>query len=158
METLTVLILMLLVAGVIGSIIPLMPGALLSLSAVVIYFFRADDPSILFTVFGVLTASFALIADWFAGSVAAKYGGASNKTSLMAGIAGIFGFFLLGGPLGLAVAVATVVFVREYLIHGKEEKGLKAAVYATIGVLGSAVIQTMLTASILLGFLLTMVI
>lgn len=158
METLTVLILMLLVAGVIGSVVPLMPGALLSLSAVVIYFFRADDPSVLFTVFGVLTASFALIVDWFAGSIAAKYGGASNKTSLMAGIAGIFGFFLLGGPFGLAVAVATVVFVREFLIHGEEDKGLKAAVYATIGVLGSAVIQTMLTASILLGFLLTMVI
>ena len=156
MEPIGILILVLLVAGVIGSIVPMMPGALFSLAAVVIYFFRADDPSLLFTVFGTITSAFALFVDWFAGAVAAKYGGASKKTSIAAAVAGLFGFFFMGGPLGLALAVSVTVFVREYLIHGRSGDGAKAAVYATIGVLGSAFVQAMLTGSVLLAYLITL--
>lgn len=155
MESTTLIILALLLAGIIGSIVPMMPGAAFSLIGVGFYFFMTEDPNILFTVFAALTGIFALATDWFAGSIAAKYGGASNKTSLMAGIAGVFGFIFLGGPIGLALAVAATVFIREYMIHGDSSKGTKAAVYATIGVLGSAVIQAALTASILIAFVLT---
>lgn len=155
MEIITLLVIALLLAGIIGSIVPMMPGALFSLIAVGVYFFMTEDPSMIFTIFAALTGVFALATDWFAGSIAAKYGGASNKTSLMAGIAGVFGFIFLGGPIGLALAVAATVFVREYMIHGDSSKGTKAAFYATIGVLGSAVVQTALTASILVAFVLT---
>lgn len=158
METLTLLIVGLFIAGIIGSIVPMMPGALFSLIGVGVYFFLTEDPSLLFTVFAGLTGIFALATDWFAGSIAAKYGGASNRTSIMAGIAGVFGFIFLGGPIGLALTVAATVFIREYLIHGDSGKGSKAAIYATIGVLGSAVVQTFLTASILLAYVLTFVI
>lgn len=153
MEAITGLILFLLVAGVVGSIVPMMPGALFSLAAVLIYFFRAEDPSLLFTAFGTLTAAFALFVDWFAGAVAANYGGASKKTSIAAAVTGFLGFIFLGGPVGLAFAVSLTVFFREYMIHGDQEDGAKAALYATIGVLGSAIIQAMLTGSILLAYL-----
>lgn len=158
MELINLFVLALLLAGIIGSIIPMAPGALFSLIGVGVYFFATEDPSIFFTVFAALTGAFALATDWFAGSIAAKYGGASNKTSLMAGVAGVFGFIFLGGPIGLALAVASTVFIREYLIHGESDKGAKAAVYATIGVLGSAVIQAVLTGSILVAFILTFLI
>ena len=158
METVTLVILGLFIGGIIGSIVPMAPGALFSLIGVGVYFFMSEDPSILFTIFAALTGIFALATDWFAGSIAAKYGGASNKTSLMAGIAGVFGFIFLGGPVGLALAVAATVFIREYMIHGDSSKGSKAAVYATIGVLGSALIQTILTASILVAYILTFLI
>jgi len=155
METSVILVLLLFFIGIVGSIVPMMPGALFSLLGVGIYFFMTEDPSILFTVFAAFTGIFALGTDWFAGSVAAKYGGASNKTSLMAGIAGVFGFIFLGGPVGLAIAVGATVYIREFMIHGNSDKGMKAAVYATIGVLGSAIVQTILTASILIAFVLT---
>ena len=158
MELIILLVLALLAAGIVGSIVPMMPGALFSIAGVLIYFFGTSDPSIIFTVFGLSTGLFTLAVDWFAGSIAAKYGGASTKTSVAAGVAGLLGFIFLGGPIGLAVAVSATVFIREYLIHGDEEKGLKAAVYATIGVLGSAIIQALLTGSILIAFLLAMVI
>jgi uncharacterized protein YqgC (DUF456 family) len=158
MESVTLIVLVLFLGGIVGSIVPMMPGALFSLIGVGVYFFMTEDPSLLFTVFAALTGTFALATDWFAGSIAAKYGGASNKTSLMAGVAGIFGFIFLGGPIGLALAVAATVFIREYMIHGDSRKGAKAAVYATIGVLGSAIVQTLLTASILIAFILTFLI
>jgi len=158
METTTIIVLILLFAGVIGSIVPIAPGALISLIGITIYGVLTDDPNLVFILLGSLTAVIALVFDWLAGSIAAKYGGASNKTSIAAGIAGFLGFFLLGGPLGLVIAVGTVVFLREYLIHNNERDSLKAAAYATVGILGSAIVQTVLTASILLGFLLTLVI
>ncbi|QGA80763.1 DUF456 domain-containing protein [Candidatus Nanohalobium constans] len=159
MEITTLIVIILLFAGVIGSIVPMAPGALFSLAGVIIYFFSTEDPSILFTVFGILTAGFTLLVDWFAGSIAAKYGGASSKTSLAAGIGGLIGFIVTAGnPLGLAAGVALTVLIREYLIHGGERDSLKAAVYATIGVLGSSIVQAVLTASILIAFLISMVI
>lgn len=158
METIILVVLLLLIAGVIGSIVPMMPGALFSIAGILIYFFGAENPSTLLTIFGLFTGVFTLAVDWFAGSVAAKYGGASTRTSLAAGFTGLLGFIFLGGPIGLALAVSATVFIREYLIHGDEKEGMKAAFYATLGVLGSALIQAMLTGSILIAFLLAMVI
>jgi uncharacterized protein YqgC (DUF456 family) len=159
MELTTIAVLILLLAGVVGSIIPMAPGALFSLTGVLVYFFGSENPSILFTVFGVLTAGLTLVVDWFAGSIAANYGGASAKTSLAAGIGGLIGFILTAGnPLGLAAGVALTVLIREYMIHGDEKNSLKAAFYATVGVLGSSAVQAVLTASILFAFLISMVI
>lgn len=158
MNPINLVVLALFLAGIAGSIIPMAPGALFSLLGVGVYFSMTEDPSMLFTGFAAVTGIFALATDWFAGSAAAKYGGASSKTSIMAGIAGVFGFIFLGGPIGLAIAVGVTVFIREYLIHGDSDVGVKAAVYATIGVLGSAVIQAILTLFILVGFILTLLI
>jgi uncharacterized protein YqgC (DUF456 family) len=155
MELLTITILVLLIAGVVGSFIPMAPGAIFTLTGVLAYFILADDPSLIFTVFGGLTALLALLFDWFAGTIAASYGGASNRTSLAAGVSGFIGF-LLGGPLGLVVAVSATVFIREFLIHGDGRNSFHAAFYATLGVLGSSIIQGLLTASILLAFLISM--
>jgi uncharacterized protein YqgC (DUF456 family) len=159
LESITLIILGLIIGGVIGSLVPMMPGALLSLAGIAVYFFYTDDPSILFTVFGIFTGVFTLLVDWFSGAVASKYGGASTKTSIAAGIAGLIGLVVsFGNPLGLALAVAATVFIREYLIHGDEEDSFRAALYTTIGVLGSGIIQAILTGSILVAYLLTFVI
>ncbi|WP_414836872.1 DUF456 domain-containing protein [Candidatus Nanohalococcus occultus] len=158
MEPVTIAVIVLLIAGVVGSIVPMAPGALFSIIGVLLYMYESKEVSLLFSVFSLLTGLFALLTDWFAGSIAAKAGGASNTTSLMAGIAGVFGFIFLGGPIGLAIAVAATVFLREYLIHGDSNRSLKASAYSTLGVLGSALIQAMLTASILVAFLLTILI
>lgn len=157
-ETLTIIVSVLLIAGIIGSLIPMAPGALFSLAGIGVYFFYSDDPSLLFVVLGVITGLFTLLVDWFSGAVASKYGGASTRTSMAAGVMGLLGFIFLGGPIGLALAVAATVFIREYLIHGEEEDSFKAALYTTIGVLGSGVIQVMLTGSIFVAYLVVLVI
>jgi len=156
-ETASLIILLFLILGVIGSIAPAIPGALFSLLATAIYITTNPDPSMIYILFSVTVAGFALTADWFAGSVAAKYGGASTKTSFMAGIAGIIGFLFFGGPIGMTALVVGTVYFREYMIHGDKQVSGKSALYSGIGVLGSTFIQTFLTFTVLLVYLTTLV-
>ncbi len=156
MEPANLIILLLLIGGVLGSIAPAVPGAVLSLLATAVYITTSPDPSLIYILFSLTIAGFALAADWFAGVVAAKYGGASTKTSFMAGIAGIIGFFFLGGPVGMTALVIGTVYIREYLIHGDKQMSGKSALYSGIGVLGSTVIQTFLTLTVLAVYILTL--
>lgn len=157
MDPTTLIILGLLIGGVIGSIVPTVPGALLSLLATAVYIATSPNPSLIYIFFSIAVAGFALMADWLGGTVAAKYGGASNKTSLMAGFAGVIGFIFFGGPLGMTVLIAATVYIREYLIHGDKNISGKGALYATLGILGSTIIQIFLTFLVLLIFILTLI-
>jgi len=158
-ELFTLLAVLIMVLGVVGSVTPMMPGALFSVAGILVYWHGTGytQPSIWFLLFFVLTGLFAVAMDYLAGVVAGKAGGASTKTSIMAGIAGFLLFFVLG-PLGILVGVAGTVFVREYLRTGEERKSFKAGFYSGVGVLGSAVIQVVVTVTLLLSFLVALVI
>lgn len=145
---------LLLAAGVIGSFVPMMPGALLSMIGVTLYWWSTGftSPSIPVVILLYFTAFTALIFDLFAGAVGSKAGGASNKTVQMASIAGIL-FFFIGGPLGTIIGVTAVVLAREYLLTGKPEKSLKTAIYTTGSILGSSIVQGVLTGLALIIFI-----
>ena len=145
--------------GVLGTLVPLVPGALLSLGGVYLYWWSTgySDPGTLFIIFTVILTIMALLLDWFSGAITAKMGGASNKTSFMAGIAGIFGFIFLGGPVGVIIAVGGTVFLREYMKTGNARDARKAGIYSAIGVFASAFMQAAITITIFIGFLLALV-
>ena len=157
-EALTLVAVGLLVLGVVGSVVPALPGAILSLAGVLLYWWSTGyaDPSTVvlagFVVVGVLAAA----VDYFGGAAAAGVGGASRWTILAAGAVG-FLLFLLVGPLGVILGVAGTVFGLELHRHGDVRRGGRAAVYAVVGVLGSAVVQLLLTGSMLVAFVLVVV-
>ncbi len=148
----------LLVLGIIGSLTPMVPGALLSLAGVLVYSWSTGfaDPNVLVLILLVLTGLTALIFDWLAGSVAAKAGGASNRTTIASGIIGLLAFFV-AGPVGTVVGVALTVYIREFLRTGENNQSLKAGIYSAVGVLGSSLVQVVLTAMMLIIFLLTLI-
>jgi hypothetical protein len=152
LETLALLALALAVLGVVGSAVPALPGAVFSLSAVYLYWWSTGyaDPGALalaaFTLVGLLTVA----VDWFAGAAAARVGGASVTTTALAALAG-FVLLFVAGPLGIVVGVAGTVFAVEFYRNRDAEASGRTALYATVGVLGSAVVQVLLTASILVG-------
>lgn len=76
----------------------------------------------------------------------------------MAGIAGLIGFIFFGGPVGMIIFIAATVYIREYLIHGDKEISTKSTLYASIGVLGSSLVQAFLTFTVLVVFLITLLI
>ncbi|MFB6116763.1 MAG: DUF456 domain-containing protein [Candidatus Nanosalina sp.] len=155
-----ILAFLLMVLAVIGSFTPALPGALLSGIGVLIYWWRTgyQDPSIWFVVLAVVLSIAGVLLDWFSGAITARIGGASDKTSFMAGIAGLLGFIFLGGPIGVLVAVAGTVFLREYFRTGDVSGAKKSAIYSAVGFLSSAFMQALITGVLLLGFVLAVLI
>lgn len=154
MELLTAVAIVLLVAGVIGSFVPLAPGALISITGVTVYWWSTgfSSPGIFVVFLMYLTAFVALFFDFFAGAVGSKAGGASDKTVQMSAIAGIL-FFFVGGPVGTIIGITAVVFLREYLLTEESMESSKAAIYTIVSVLGSALVQGAITGLTLLIFL-----
>jgi uncharacterized protein YqgC (DUF456 family) len=135
--------------GVVGSVVPGVPGALGSLSGLFVYWHATGytEPGVLLLVVLVLTALAALVADLLAGPVAARLGGASTRTSLLAGGVGVVLLFV-AGPLGVVVGIAGTVFAIELRRHGDRDRATRAAVATTVGALGSIAVQLLATLAV----------
>jgi uncharacterized protein YqgC (DUF456 family) len=152
-DPVTVVAVGLLIAGVIGCILPVLPGATLSLAGVYIYWWGSGftEPGVALLVALTLLGLVAIGADLGAEVVSARVGGASLTTSLVAGVVGVV-LFVLVTPIGALLGVLVTVFLLEYRRHSDASRGAKAAGAVVIGVLGSVVVQVVLTASMLLAF------
>lgn len=148
----------LLVAGVVGSVVPLVPGAALSLAGIYLYWWSSGYATpggwtlAAFTLVGLV----AIVADHFGGALAASAGGASAKTTAVAAAVGLPLFFV-AGPVGLVLGVAGTVFAAEFYRTRSAGRSGRAAAFAAVGVLGSAAVQLVVTLSLLAGFLLVAV-
>ncbi|MDY6765963.1 MAG: DUF456 domain-containing protein [Candidatus Nanohaloarchaea archaeon] len=147
--------LLLLAIGVIGSITPMLPGALFSVVGVLVYWWGSGftAPGDLFILFTVLVGGAAVLFDYFAGAISAKAGGASLGTTAAAAVVSAF-LFLVTGPVGILAGVAVTVFVAEFYRTHAAEESLTAALYAVGGMIASAAVQLTVTLAILAGFLL----
>ena len=152
-EIFTIAAVILMIVAVFGSFAPMVPGALLSVLGIIVYWYGTGytQPDTWFLVSFIFVGLLGAAADWFSGVVAAKAGGASNKTGIIAGIVGFLLFFVLG-PIGILVGVAGTVLIREFLRTDDLRQSAKAAFYSSVGVLGSSVIQFIVTLSLLIIF------
>jgi|AntDeeMetagen681_2_1112603.scaffolds.fasta_scaffold08555_2 hypothetical protein len=145
----------LLIAGIVGSIVPMVPGPLLSVVAVVGYWWSTGytDPGVVVLGGLVLVAVLAFVVEFVASAISARAGGASWRVTGIAGVAGVVLLFLTG-PLLMILGVSLLVFLLEVRRHDDVSRGMTAAVYTTIGIFGSTVAQALLTFLVLVGFLL----
>lgn len=157
-ETAAVLAIALCVLGVVGSVVPLMPGAAFSLGGVGVYWYATGyaDPGPVVLVALVGVAGLALLVDWFGGAITARAGGASVQTTGVAAVVGLALTFV-AGPVGLLAGIAGTVFLLEFHQNGDVEQSLRLAGVATLGVLASAVMQAVLTGMVLVGMVLVVV-
>lgn len=138
----------LLVGGVAGSLAPVVPGGLLSLGGVGLYWWTTGEPGPLLLSGLVFLAALALAADWFAGAIAAKAGGASTLTTAVATVAGLVAM-VFAGPFGFVLVTAATVFALELRNDGGVGHSARAAGVTLLGMLGSGVVQVLLTAGVL---------
>jgi len=149
----------LLVGGVVGSVFPGLPGALLSLAGIYTYWWHTGyaDPGFV-VLAGLTLAGLAAVAfDLVGGALAARVGGGSTRTTVAAGFVGAL-LFVVAGPLGVLVGVAATVFAFEFAADESVTDSLRAAGYATAGVLASAVVQLFVTLSILVAMVVVVVV
>lgn len=151
-----VVALALLVAAVVASVVPLVPGGLLSMAGVGYYWYATGEPGTVVVVGLLGLGTLALVLDWFGGAASARVGGASLRTTAVAGVAAFALLFVLG-PLGAVLGVAGTVFAFELRRHGDVERGLRTAAVTTVGMLASSAMQVLLTGVVLAGFVLAVV-
>ena len=148
MDLLVAVAFALLVLGVFGSVLPLLPSGALSLAGVLVYWWQTGQPGPLLLAALVGIAVLAVLVDWLAGFVGARASGVDTRTSVLAGLVG-FVLLFPGGPLGLLLGVAGTVFAFEYRENQDVEASARQAAYATVGVVASAAMQVVLTGVVL---------
>ncbi|WP_226479486.1 DUF456 domain-containing protein [Natrinema amylolyticum] len=143
----------LLVGAIVGAAVPMVPSGLLSLAGLAVYWWGSGLAELSALTFAVLVfiAVVTALVEFFGGSIAARAGGASWVTTAAAAVVGIV-LMLVTGPLGLLAGLFGTVFVLEFVRNGELEGSARSAVYTTVGTLASTAVQVLLTASVLLGF------
>ena len=150
-DVLVIVAFVLLLAGVVGSVAPVVPGGVLSLAGVLVYWWASgfSEPN-LFILSGILfVALLAVAVDWLSGAVSAKAGGASTRTVVVATLVGLVG--LTFGPVGFLVGTAGTVFLLELNEGNEFEESARAAGVTLVGMVTSSVMQVLLTAGVLVA-------
>lgn len=143
----------LLVVGVVASFVPLVPGGVISILGIVYYWVATGELGTIAVLGFVALGLFTVVFDILGSALSARVGGASTRTTIVAAVAAI-ALLLVLGPLGALFGVVGVVFLLEYLRHGDIRQGARTAAVTALGMLASTAMQVLLTASMLVGFLL----
>lgn len=144
--------------GMVGSLLPVVPSGLLSLAGVWTYaLFGAEPIGPLVVAVLTVTALTAAALEHLGGPIAAKLGGSSTRVLVAATLAGLALIFVLG-PLGVILGVLAVVFGAELWEGADLETAARRSAVTAAGILASAVVQLLLTASILGTFVLFVIV
>jgi len=145
----------LLTLGVLGSVLPVLPGAPLSLVGVLLYWWNSGyaEPGFFVLVALTIVGLLAIAVDLLAGVVSARSAGVPTRTAVLAGLVGGAAFFV-AGPVGLLVGVAGTVFLATLARGGDVAAGGRAAVVTTLGILSSGIVEVLLTGSMLVAMVL----
>jgi hypothetical protein len=137
------------VVGVVGVVVPLLPGALLSVAGALLYWWSTGytDPSLPVLAALVFVGVLTVVLDYFGGAIAARAGGASSLTT-GAVVVGLV-LLVVTGPVGFLLGIAATVFAVEFYRNEDAEASVRVALYATVGVLASTVVQVLLTSAML---------
>ncbi len=152
----------LMVVGVVGAVVPALPGASLILIAIAIWGFvqksfdAIDVPLIVTAVVLILSIG----VDFLAGYIGAKQAGASKWGQIGAFVGLIVGFLGLlpalpfGGPLlGMLLGPLLGAIVGEYLFCKNLQTAVKAGLGIVVGTLVGNVIQGLLAVASVVVFI-----
>lgn len=145
----------LLLAGLVGCFIPVIPGHLLILMAVIAYrLMMGPGAGIQWWGFAVLvvllTAS--QIFEWLSGAAGAKWFGGTRWGAGGAFVGGIVGMFFM--PFGLILGPLLGAYAFEALFAKKETKpAIKSGVGSAVGTLAGLIVKVIVGVLMILWFL-----
>ncbi len=152
MLLLTVAVLALLIAGVVVTALPKIPGGiLLSMAGVYLHWWASgySAPStgvlVVLTLLGLLVLTSKVVGP----VIVSKIGGASAVTTTIGGVVGGIMFFF-SGTVGLVLGTLVTVFILEYVRRGDIVESLIAAVLVILATFAQRAMKTLVTVVILL--------
>ncbi|WP_299177652.1 DUF456 domain-containing protein [uncultured Chryseobacterium sp.] len=129
-----ILCIILLVLGILGTFLPILPGLVLSFCGLLIYKYGTDsDLSMLYIwAFGILTAISAVLSYVIPAKTNRKYGG--TRWGSIGSVIGTIAGMLTPIPLGFLIGMFVGVFIGELLHDSKDmNKALRSTKGAFIG-------------------------
>jgi uncharacterized protein YqgC (DUF456 family) len=144
---------LLFLAGLVGSVVPWMPGPLFVLAGAVLWAFWTDFGTLGWGRLAILAALAALsfLLDFVAGALGARRYGAS-RWGVVGAIAGaIVGLFL--GPLGLVLGCVIGAVVGELLRGANLESSARSGLGALVGLLAGLVADLVISMTMIGLFL-----
>lgn len=143
------------VVGLIGTLVPVLPGVGLIFGGILLYalYFGVDTIGMSTLLLLGFVTLFSMVLDYLAASYGAKTFGASAQGGFGAIIGGVIGFLVLN-LLGLVLGVFLGAALTEWWITRQTAAGsLKAGFGAVIGFLGGTVLKLILGLLLVLVFL-----
>lgn len=131
----------LMLVGLAGTALPVLPGITLMFFIAVVFGFADRFQHLtgleVFVLFALTL--FSLGVDYFAGLLGARYGGASAK-AMVAGVIGFILGLILFPPFGGLIGIFAGVLLAELYLHRDQRRALRAASGSLIGTLAGIVI------------------
>lgn len=156
------LLIAVMLVGVVGAVIPALPGSSLILGAIIIWgLFQGSFAAIKIPlIVTALVLLLSIVVDFFAGYIGAKKAGASNWGQIGALVGLVLGFlgFLpalpFGGPLlGMLIGPLLGAIVGEFIYRRDLIIAVKAGIGIVVGSVVGNIIQGLLAFAALIVFL-----
>lgn len=140
-----IFIVILMAAGLAGTILPLLPGPILIFGGAFLYilFFGAGKVGVEIIITLGIIALISFLFDFIAGGIGAKKFGASRSGIIGAILGGIIGLFI-GNIFGLILGPLFGAFLAEIVAGRSFREAGKAGIGAFIGFLGGTVMRFVL--------------
>jgi len=148
--------LILICTGLIGAIVPIVPGVpIMFLGVVLIAFYTHFSAISLITVIiiGILVLA-SLAIDFLSGIIGAKKGGATQAGLGGGCIGSIFGLLILG-PFGLILGPALGIFIFDLIARRSIKKSTKVATYSLLSSLVGIILNGIIALTILIIFIIS---
>ncbi|BAZ81721.1 MULTISPECIES: DUF456 family protein [Sphaerospermopsis] len=164
MQIIYCLLIALMLVGVIGSVVPAIPGSSLILAAIIIWGIVNGSVAVIkipLIVTGIVLL-LSMAVDFLAGYIGAKQAGASKWGQIGAFVGLLLGFFGLlpalpfGGPLlGMLIGPLLGAIIGELLYQKDLGKAVKAGIGITVGTVVGNLLQGVLAVSAVVVFIWT---
>ena len=134
-ELLWALSVVLIVAGIAGTVLPLLPGTALVLAGMVLGAWIDDFERVSGPTVGVLVALAAVswVLDYVAGLMGAKRAGASKQALIGAAVGTVVGLFM--GLVGVLFMPLVGAAAGEYLARRDEQRAMRVGLATWLGIL-----------------------
>lgn len=143
------------ITGIVGSILPVLPGAPLIWVGMIIYGFMAGFEGLPWWFFAGqgLLALLIMGVDYLASALGSRYFGGTKAAFWGAMIGLLIGLFFF--PIGLIVGPFTGAVIAELIFARKTDQALKAGLGAFVGFWGGLPIKLILEAAMIAWFFVT---
>lgn len=152
MSTVTVLVVALLAAGVLGTATPRVPGPLLSIGGVYLHWWSTGyaEPDLLAVVALTLAALLAVLGSVLGPRIASRVGGVSTIAVAIGSGVGMVLFPFLG-TTGLLAGLVGTVSALEYVRRRDAKESVLAGVAVVLASFGGRLMQGLVTSAILVA-------